>query len=434
MNKFLILIIFLIFGASSVFAQSNPQLTFPIAELGNCNNVQTCKVYCDQPENRDVCISFAKSKGLYKDKVDEKQVQLLSLAKTELGCETLNSCKLFCAQQENQIRCQQFAQKHGLAALPSAKNEELLIRAKQNLNCDSFESCKSLCDQKENYTKCAALLQDQVTADDRAMFEKYKPLIKEHLGCDSLVTCMAFCMNPLNSAKCSELGSKIGGTEQIPNQESPEVWCPKYSSECRWDGTTCICQGPQTCAQSNDIPGCTWDGTQCSCPGIGETPPSDYQQEPPEVWCPKIGQYCAWDGSSCICWDECVKSGGTWTGSSCTPPAGLLPPTPSEPGEVWCPKVGPYCVWDGSSCTCWDACVKDGGTWTGTKCELQTSTSEPPDVSCTRNPDCRWTGESCYCTPVQTSPTVEQLPQVQGVNTNRGLLNQFINFILSLVD
>ena len=159
MNKFLILVIFLIFGASSILAQSNPQLTFPIVELGNCNNVQTCKVYCDQPENRQACVDFSKSKGFYKDKVDQKQVQLLSFAKTELGCETLNSCKLFCSQQENYARCQQFAQKQGLATAPSGKDEELLAKAKQNFNCDSFESCKTLCDNEQNYTKCAALLQ-----------------------------------------------------------------------------------------------------------------------------------------------------------------------------------------------------------------------------------------------------------------------------------
>ena len=286
---------------------------------------------------------------------------------------------------------------------------------------------------------------NEITSDDRAMFEKYKPKLKELLGCDSLVTCMAFCMNPVNLPKCEELGKQIGSQEGSPDgasysSEQPEVWCPKYSSECRWDGTTCICQGPQTCAQSNDIPGCTWDGTQCSCPGTGEAPPSDYQQEPGDVWCPKIGPYCVWDGSSCTCWDECMKDGGSWTGTRCIPYGDTQQSVTSstELGEVWCPKVGPYCVWDGSTCTCWGACVKAGGTWTGTTCEhpdtqkqsvYPSPTSESPEVSCTKNPDCKWTGESCLCTPVQASPTVEQSPQVQGVTTNQGLLEQLINFL-----
>lgn len=420
MKKLFLSILFLILFANVALAQQDPQISFPIAELGNCNNLQTCKVYCDQIENRETCKQFAKSKGLYKDQVDKRQVERLSLAKQKLGCDTIISCRDFCSQEANYPKCQSFAKKHSLIQT-RPEEEELLSKAKQNLNCDSLESCKVLCDQQENYTKCAALLQDQVTQDDRAMFEKYKPLIKQHLGCDSLVTCMAFCINPLNTKKCEEFGKVIdaeqGGTRSYDSSEPPEVWCPKVSSECSWDGTNCVCQGPQTCAQSNDTPGCTWDGTQCNCPGL---------EGSPQVWCPKAGPGCAWDGKNCIC----PGSQGS-TGS-----------VPNEPGSVWCPRIGPYCVWDGSSCTCWDECVKNGGTWTESRCnppQRQTTTQspdqtyptpEPGEVWCPRNPDCKWTGETCLCTPVQAPQTgPSPSPTVQGVTTNRGLLQQILDFL-----
>ena len=465
MKKILLIFLFLIFGANIALAQKD-QITFPIAELGNCNNVQTCKVYCEQIENREACITFAKSKGFYKSKVEKKQVELLELAKTELGCETFNSCKLFCNQQENYTRCQQFAQKHGLATPPSTQDQELLSKAQQNLNCSSAEECKALCDQQENYTKCAALIQDQVTPDERAMFEKYKPLIKEYLGCGSIVTCMAFCINPLNNSKCQELAERIeaeqGGISS-PESPDPEVWCPKVSSECSWDGTNCVCQGPETCAKSNDIPGCTWDGAQCNCPGTegspeqwcpkagpgcawdgklcvcpgAEGPTGSTPTEPGDIWCPKIGPYCVWDGSSCTCWDDCVKNGGTWTGTKCE-----MPQPTAESKEAWCSKQGQYCVWDGSSCTCWDECVKSGGKWTGKVCEYQGGTNqttlepniESPEVSCVRNPDCKWTGETCLCSAVQ-APQIEPTPtpQVQGVSIKQGLLQKFLDFVLRLL-
>lgn len=431
MRKIFISIILFILSANIAFAQQDPQITFPIAELGNCNNAQTCKVYCDQEENREACIAFAKSKGLYKTKVNAQKATALSFAKIELGCDSIASCKALCEKKEDQQKCKDFAIKHGLGS-PKPEEDELLAKAKQNLNCDSFEECKALCDQQDNYTKCAALLQDQITSDDKAMFDKYKDTIRQYLGCDSIVTCMAFCINPLNSAKCNELGSKIGGSEQIPNQESPEVWCPKVSSECKWDGTNCVCNGPQTCSQSNDIPGCTWDGTQCNCPGTNT-------EESPELWCPKAGPGCAWDGQQCFC-----PGSDSPTGSEVTQPT-------QEPGDVWCPKIGPYCVWDGSSCTCWDDCVKAGGTWTGSRCDLPPSlpeqdvnqnysepqsvypTLEPGEVWCPRNPDCKWTGETCLCAPVQlpqTEPT--PTPAVQGVTTNHDLLQQIFDFIRSL--
>ena len=412
LSIFLLFAIYYLLSAAGTHAQT---MTFPIVELGNCNNAATCKIYCDQPQNHDACTLFAKEKGIAagKRRVNEKHVSVLSSAKTALGCSTIAACQSFCEEQANWERCQVFAQKHGLSTSQkvSAKDEELLSEAKQNLNCDSFDSCEALCEQKANYTKCAALLQDQVTSDDRAMFEKYKPQIKEFLGCDSMVTCMAFCMNPLNMSKCSELGSKIGSSEQIPNQEPPEVWCPKVSSECKWDGANCVCNGPESCQRN---PECRWDGLNCQC---GDTPST----ESPEVWCPKAGPGCSWDGKQCFCLgsESSTQTEGTQA--------------PQEPGEVWCPKIGPYCVWDGTDCTCWDDCVKSGGTWTGSRCDFQQqTTSEPGEIWCPRNSGCSWTGSECQCTSQEVPQAGSQAPPpaVQGVSANRSLLQQILDFIL----
>lgn len=415
----LFFIVFSIFALTNlVYAQSQDQLaqkhgiTFPIQELGNCNNIATCKVYCNQEENRDSCIAFAKSKGFYKETVNESQVTALSIAKAELGCDSVNSCKTLCQQKTNQARCQSFAQKHGLATSQtlSSKDEEILVKAKQNLGCDSFESCRALCDQEANYVKCAALLQDQITSDDRATFDKYRDKFKEFLGCDSMVTCMAFCMNPINTPKCTEFGNKVGFTgSDVPAQKPPEVWCPEVSSECRWDGTNCVCNGPESCQKNPD---CRWDGLNCNC---GNTPTTT--TEPPEVWCPKAGPGCSWDGKQCAC-----------PGTGSPTQTDLKQPT-QEPGEVWCPKAaqaGQVCSWDGTSCVCWDpkSCTSPC-TWTGSKCDCPAATAEePPEVWCPKNPGCTWTGTVCQCTPVQAPQTGTQTPQpaVQGTTTNRGLL------------
>ena len=108
---FLSVLIFILLGIPSLtYAQEN--ITFPISELGNCNNVTTCKVFCDQRENHDACIAFAKAKGFYKETVDKKHADTLPLAKSELGCSDVESCKKFCEQKVNQAKCQSFAQKH----------------------------------------------------------------------------------------------------------------------------------------------------------------------------------------------------------------------------------------------------------------------------------------------------------------------------------
>ena len=57
MNKFYInLFIFLIlplgiFSSSFVLAEEAPEITFPVAELGNCKDKTECFAFCELPEN-----------------------------------------------------------------------------------------------------------------------------------------------------------------------------------------------------------------------------------------------------------------------------------------------------------------------------------------------------------------------------------------------
>ena len=413
---FLLFAIYYLLSAAGTHAQA---LIFPIEELGNCNNAATCKVYCDQPQNHDACASFAKEKGIAagKRRINEKHVTALSAAKTALGCSTIAACQAFCEEQANRERCQAFAQKHGLSVAPSVSpvptDDEFLNQAKSELGCTSQESCFAFCEQTQNFERCAALEERQITNDERAFFEQHRSDFQKGLGCDSMQSCIAFCMNPLNMPKCMEFGNQMDFTSSdAPASEPPEVWCPKISAECSWDGADCVCNGPESCQKS---PGCSWNGQYCNC---GNTQTGS---ESPEIWCPKAGPGCSWDGNQCSCLES-----GTSTQTD-------IPSSSSEPGEVWCPKIGPYCVWDSANCTCWDDCVKSGGIWTGSRCDFQQqTTSEQGEVWCPRNPGCSWTGSECQCVSQEVPQADSQAPSpaVQGASANRGLLQQILDFIL----
>lgn len=379
-----ITILGLFFLTTTVFAQTDQEIaqqygiSFPIAELGNCASIDECKTFCDNPDNYQKCTDFAQEHKLVStdstSTTSKSDDEILELAKVELGCSTMDECMAFCNKEENIDKCIDFAAKYSLGGG----------------NADGMK---------------------QVISS-----------LKQQFGCSSMTSCMDACNQPDNQQKCMEIFKQAGFDTGSYSNEPPEVWCPKISSECRWDGTNCVCNGPQTCSKSNDIPGCTWDGTQCNCPGI---------EGSPQDWCPKAGPGCAWDGKQCTC-------PGSDSSTESAPPT-------TEPGEVWCPRLGPYCVWDGSSCTCWDDCVKAGGTWTGTRCDLPQEsgtvtpieggitqpTPEPGEVWCPRNPGCKWTGETCLCEPVLVPQTPESSPAVQGVSTNQGLLQQLIDFLLN---
>jgi len=55
----------LLAGAGIALAQSGqPEISFPIAELGGCNSKAECKAYCDDSTHAEACLSFAESRGM----------------------------------------------------------------------------------------------------------------------------------------------------------------------------------------------------------------------------------------------------------------------------------------------------------------------------------------------------------------------------------
>lgn len=364
----------LLFLHSTVFAQESPEekarrlgITFPIAQLGNCESISVCKAYCDDPSHFDTCTSFAKAKGFYQEvsleeRLSDEEKTALAVAKTELGC-------------------------------------------------DSPSSCHSFCEQEQNFQKCADFAKQQGFADEAAAFEIMKPAMKQFLGCDSMESCMAFCMNPLNMGKCMEFAKQMGFDtgEGGYSSESSEEWCRNSSSECAWEAAsnTCVCNGQQTCSQ---IPDCSWNGSYCSCGGESGVS----SNEPGDVWCPKVareGEACSWDGSTCTCWNpgECTKwPGCTWTGKTCECT------TTSSSSPSYFEEVA------GEGCN-----KQPGCQWTGTTCECAAQAPEPGDVWCPKASQggqvCTWDGASCTCqgpteyiTPQYQSPLEYQSPELKG--------------------
>ncbi|MBI3955992.1 hypothetical protein HY339_01940 [Candidatus Gottesmanbacteria bacterium] len=177
-------------------------ITFPIADLGNCAGPQECRDFCEQPANQQVCMDFAKKKGLQKETKDE----LLQKAKTELGCTSMESCSQIC--QTDQSRCESFARKHGVYQEPpesrgrySAEEKmQLMQKAQSELGCTSMETCKSTCEQ--NPERCMAFAKKH--GFDKEQEERPSPTYgtqrfgSERLpagrqGCDSEESCKTYC-------------------------------------------------------------------------------------------------------------------------------------------------------------------------------------------------------------------------------------------------
>ena len=57
-------LIFNITFADTTASIDDVNFQYPIAELGNCKNKDSCKTYCDKPANVASCIAFAEKNNL----------------------------------------------------------------------------------------------------------------------------------------------------------------------------------------------------------------------------------------------------------------------------------------------------------------------------------------------------------------------------------
>lgn len=155
-------------------------VVYPIAELGGCASKDECRVYCDDPANRDACFSYAQTHGLMrKDEVEKARAYLQNhpvirrtvqaAASTSIdailasqggpgGCTSREECKTFCADPSNAPVCLQFAQDHGLmtdAEIALAKKLQTQVGPG---GCQG-EECKNYCEDKAHEQVCIAFAQ-----------------------------------------------------------------------------------------------------------------------------------------------------------------------------------------------------------------------------------------------------------------------------------
>ena len=136
-------------NSGQVLQAASTNINFPIPELGNCEDRQACREYCQIDENHDACKDFARRHKL------QRAARRISFPIPELGnCEDRQACREFCADEANKQTCQEYARSHGLKIKKLVHS--LIQNAKQELGCETLEQCKALCSEEQNQTSCRA--------------------------------------------------------------------------------------------------------------------------------------------------------------------------------------------------------------------------------------------------------------------------------------
>ena len=126
MNKYLLLIL-LIFIPVFVLSQTTESV-YPIEQLGNCENEEACRAFCDRFENLESCINFTEENRITLSTCDIGNAKkLLTAFKSGVKlsfCESKNECRAYCLRPENLGQCVDFVESAGFLS----HEEALLIK------------------------------------------------------------------------------------------------------------------------------------------------------------------------------------------------------------------------------------------------------------------------------------------------------------------
>lgn len=257
--------------ATTAYAKSIFDIEYPIAELGGCTDKTSCKAYCDAPENQEACDNFAASYGIEKAKKRvEERAQRKEFAMKDGGpgnCAANSnnpeeSCRTYCDSPENLSECVAYGKSRGLLKGRGLEEAERVVKALASgvalpEGCTSAESCKQTCDEPKNvgvaracftFAEKAGILPPDI---DREKAEKVFKLIEEGKAPFRSPKDFRQCENPASDEimeKCIKFGEendlippkdlemikKTGGKGPggCRGKEQCDAYCSENQEEC----------------------------------------------------------------------------------------------------------------------------------------------------------------------------------------------------------
>ncbi len=251
---FSILFLGLFLISKTALAQNPFDIKFPIPELGNCQDLSSCKNYCDNSDHSDVCIAFGKEHNLISDQDVEKAKQQnaleqeISTSGGPGGCTSKDQCKAYCQDSSHLDECLKFGQEHGLVSEKEAEHIKKNILVSGPGGCKGQE-CHDFCEKPENQLTCVNFAEQNgfMKHEDAERARKFAG--KTGPGGCTGQECQKYCQVASHQAECLQFAKenglisneeadqaeqflKEGGPGGCKTQEECEKYCQENSKEC----------------------------------------------------------------------------------------------------------------------------------------------------------------------------------------------------------
>ncbi len=244
MRRWLVTLGALVFLAAIGLARAGEEdISFPVAELGNCASKEACFVYCDAPENVPACFDFAVRNGL----ISEEERQIAETVITEGGpggCRTETACRAYCDDPAYGEECLEFAVAHGLIPPEEAEIARTVLTEGGPGGCRAKEECETYCEDPAHGEECLAFARTHgLLEEDEARIAEI--IIKEGGpgGCFSESSCRAYCENPEHLEECVEFAV---AHDFMTEEEARQALATGGTGPggCRGDACETYCEDP----------------------------------------------------------------------------------------------------------------------------------------------------------------------------------------------
>ena len=224
MKKIYIIILSFLFlcSASFILAQDPfDNLVYPIAGLGNCENKETCGLYCDEEENMSVCLDYAEQHQLMPEKDIEMGRKMIEIGEKSGpgGCKSHEECKTYCDNINNIRECITFAQENDLMdekeIEESKKVMEAVERGIKPPNCMGREECDIYCYEPEHMEEClvfseaAGLMPEKERGEAKKVLEALRKGVKPP-NCRGEAECDKYCSQEEHFEECINFSVAAG--------------------------------------------------------------------------------------------------------------------------------------------------------------------------------------------------------------------------------
>ncbi len=232
-----VLALLIIAVASQVLAETRSEsdpganIQFPIVELGNCADKNSCKTYCNDPVNTDACLAFAKKHNLMsQEDINAARKFITQNIKGPGGCATPDSCRSYCENIDHIDECVAFAEKMGIAP-PGGLEEAKQIQAaiKKGIKppqCGGKDECNKYCGEPSHIESCVAFGEAAGFLKGKELEDSKKMISAVQKGvipppCNGKDECESYCKEPSHIEACVSFAKAAGfmTPEETENSE-----------------------------------------------------------------------------------------------------------------------------------------------------------------------------------------------------------------------